>query len=175
MALTATLYRIEDDPQTLIKLLDNPEATVQPITLDNNIKPTGTVDVISPSFILNYNANYLNYNYIHVGPPFNRYYFINDFQIDIGTKITISCSIDVLQTYFNAIMGCPAQIIRTGRWADNSRYLADNIIPVSSWTQVQNYEFDKNPFDPIDSASGRYVLTVIGGAVSQAPQEGGGE
>lgn len=166
MSLQATLYKIEDDPQTLLKNIETVSHT-DPIS----ISPTSVVDIINPTFILNYDEDYTGYNYIYVGAPFNRYYFIEDFKIDIGKKIEISCSIDVLQTYWLSLMECEAQIIRTGRWADNARYLADNVYPVSSWTQTQNYEFSENPFTTIDSLDGRYILTVIGGTVSQLPPE----
>lgn len=173
MSFNATLYKINSDPQVLMKI---PTGAPPPNIPVNSIRPTTNVDIINPTFELDYNSEYTKYNYIYVGSPFNRYYFIEDFKIDIGKKIIISCSVDVLQTYIEPIRQCSAQIIRTSKYSKTADYLTDNVFPVSSWTQVQNYEFSDNPFSTIDSLNGRYVLTVIGGAVSQItppdPEEG---
>lgn len=156
MAFNATVYVLQDDPRTLMKRFTNEEPV-------NDIRPTDIVDLMNPSFILNYDAKYIGKNYIHVEAPFNRYYFINDMKIDIGKKIVINCSVDVLQTYKDSISESTAYIMRTGREASKAAYLPDENVPVTTASQVQNYQFNKTPFNAIDGESGNYVLTVIGG------------
>ena len=94
MAFTATMYVINDDPRTLMKYM-SPTTAIE-VT---GIKPTGVVDLLNPTFELDYNADYTTKNYIEVGAPFNRCYFIKDMKIDVGKKIYITCAVDVLQTY----------------------------------------------------------------------------
>lgn len=159
MSFAATMYVINDDPRTLMKLI-RPETAAE-VT---GIKPTGAVDLLNPTFELDYQEAYTTKNYIVVGAPFNRSYFITDMKIDIGKKIIISCSIDVLQTYNNQIADSYAYIIRTGRLASGARYLPDDQVPITTETQVQNYPFNSTPFLTIDGIDGNYVLTVIGGA-----------
>ena len=94
MSFNATLYNCKDDPRKLNKTLKE-GTTIQSIT------PTESCDILNPTFILNYNSDYTSKNYIVVGAPFNRSYFITDMKIDIGKKIIISCAVDVLDSYKN--------------------------------------------------------------------------
>lgn len=105
MSFNATLYNCSDDPRKLSKNLENG-------TSISTIMPTESCDILNPVFILNYNANYTTKNYIVVGPPFNRSYFITDMKIDIGKKIVISCAVDVLQTYKDDIAKITANVVR---------------------------------------------------------------
>lgn len=105
MSFTITLYDCADDPRKLNKTLSGGTQVA-------GVKPTGIVDLMSPTFELNYNSAYTTKNYCEVGAPFNRSYFITDMQIDIGKKIIISCAVDVLQTYRGEISGINANVVR---------------------------------------------------------------
>ena len=94
MSFSATLYNCSDDPRKAVKSL----VSGSPVA---SIVPTEACDILNPTFILNYNSSYATCNYIVVGAPFNRSYFITDMKIDIGKKIEISCAVDVLGTYWN--------------------------------------------------------------------------
>ena len=156
MSFAITLSSCSDDPRTLMKTFSG-QITV------NNVKPTGIVDLMNPTFELSYDSNYTTKNYCEVGAPFNRSYFITDMKIDIGKKIIISCAVDVLQTYHSSIADSEAYIIRTGHFASGASYLPDDQVPITTETQTQNYSFDSTPFSTIDGINGNYVLTVIGG------------
>lgn len=162
MAITATLKINESDPITLGKMFSETTHNL------NNIVPTGVVDIMNPSFILDYNTevDYTQFNYISIGDPFNRSYFIDGFQIDIGKKIIIKCSIDVLETYHEEIRNSYAEIVRTCFSDYYAKYLPDNVLPIKADSQVENFEFDTTPFKTIDSINGNYILTVIGGGNS---------
>lgn len=156
MAINAWMTTMQIDPRTLMK---GPQPEIQV----NGIKPTGVVDIMSPTFELDYNSAYTTKNYIYVDAPFNRFYFITDMKIDIGKKIYISCAIDVLETYKNQIAESEAYILRTGREASSAAYLPDDCVPVTTNAQTQNYAFSSTPFQTIDGVDGNYVLTVVGG------------
>lgn len=105
MSFEATLYNCSDDPRKAVKTFPAgiPVAT---------ITPTESCDILNPTFILNYNASYTTCNYIFVGAPFNRRYFITDIKIDIGKKIVITCAVDVLSTYWADIKGNEVNVVR---------------------------------------------------------------
>lgn len=167
MSFTAMLMKTTSDPATLIKSFD-----VEFSYPVSSITPTESCDILSPTFILNYDAKYSNCNYISVGAPFNRSYFITDMKIDIGKKIVINCSVDVLETYFNEILEIQGYIVRTGHAASMNRFLSDNNIPIKTKTITDNFPFDKTPFTVYDKGNAmagitkNYLLTVIGGAAA---------
>lgn len=151
MAFTIKLYNVSDDPRKLNKTLTG-EAEVK------NVRPTDIVDLMNPSFILDYNENYTTKNYLWAAAPFNRFYFITDMMIDIGKKIVISCSADVLYTYRADIERINANIVRSE--SEKEHYLPDPDYKVLSGFQ----NFTEPFLNPVDSfQSGYYVLSYIGG------------
>lgn len=122
MAFSATLYNNNDDPKVLNKTLSGG----YPVS---SIVPTEACDILSPTFILNYNSTYTTCNYIVVGAPFNRSYFITDIKIDIGKKIVISCAVDVLETYKDSIKDCMACVTRN-EGIGKPTYVPDNKLPI---------------------------------------------
>lgn len=122
MAFSATLYNNSDDPKVLSKTLSGG-------TPISSIVPTEACDILSPTFILNYNSAYTTCNYIVVGAPFNRSYFITDMKIDIGKKIVISCAVDVLETYKDSIKDCMACVTRN-EGIGKPTYVPDNKLPI---------------------------------------------
>ena len=105
MAFAATVYNCSDDPRKAVKTL--PAGT--PVA---RIVPTESCDILNQTFILDYKVAYTTCNYIIVGSPFNRRYFITDMKIDIGKKIVISCAVDVLSTYWADIKGNEVNVVR---------------------------------------------------------------
>ena len=150
MSFSATLYNCSDDPRSLNKSLTN-GITVSSIT------PTEGCDLLSPTFILNYNSSYTTCNYLVAGAPFNRSYFINDIQIDIGKKIIISCSVDVLGTYKVGIEAINANVIRQENLTEP--YLPDPEAKIKSGFQNYSYVFPVKAF--VETPT--YILNVIGG------------
>lgn len=123
MAFTIRLFNVSDDPRKLNKTLVG-ELPV------NNVRPTDIVDLMNPSFILDYNEGYTTKNYLYASAPFDRYYFITDMKIDIGKKIVISCSADVLYTYREDIEKINANIVRSEKFTE--AYLPDPEYKVKS-------------------------------------------
>lgn len=122
MAFSATLYNNADDPKVLSKTLSGGQSV-------SSIVPTEACDILNPTFILNYNSAYTTCNYIVVGAPFNRSYFITDMKIDIGKKIVISCAVDVLETYKDSIKNCMACVTRN-EGIGKPTYVPDDKLPI---------------------------------------------
>lgn len=153
MSFAISLYDCSDDPRKLTKTLSG-QITV------NNVRPTGIVDLMNPSFELDYDSSYTTKNYCEVGAPFNRSYFITDMKIDIGKKIIISCAVDVLQTYNGQIKPINANIIRSENENMAEPYLPDNEYKIR--TGFQNYT-DVFAGGASLFNQGDYVLSWMGG------------
>lgn len=171
MAFSATLYNNSDDPRKAVKSL----GTGIPIA---SIVPTEDCDILNPTFILDYNSSYTACNYIVVGAPFNRSYFITDEKISIGKKIVISCAVDVLSTYWADIKGNEVNVVRQ----ENLRepYLPDPEYKTYTDFVPYNYvatgiagtdprDYLSNPTSAQGSMTRCYVLCYNGG-----PYSGGG-
>lgn len=173
MAFTITLYNCKDDPRSLNKTLENG-------TPISSVKPTGTVDLLSPTFELSYSStndkDLTTKNYCVVGSPFNRSYFITDMKIDIGKKIIISCAVDVLETYKDGIKNISANVIRQEKLTEP--YLPDSEYKIKSGFQNETYSWfsqtGNSVFDPIPY----YILNILGGgaeysyiALTQEPSD----
>ena len=118
------LYNISADARQLEKV-----TSATPYTeVHTTVKPTDTVDIISPTFTFAYSAAALSANYLYCN-DFNRYYFITNIAIETGGRVRVSCSIDVLQTYADSIRNCKATVIRTATSGAPTMY-SDSKFPV---------------------------------------------
>lgn len=122
-----------------------------------NCEPYNEVDILNPTFLLEYKANLTSCNYLHV-PLWNRYYYITDINVMPGNKMTVSCHVDVLKTYAPQIRETEAYIDRSGEGSDTGKFLPDAGIPIDTKSVIKNIRFANNPF-----GRGHYVLTVLGG------------
>lgn len=153
MSFAITLSSCSDDPRKLTKTLSGQIKV-------NSVKPTGIVDLMNPSFELDYDSSYTTKNYCEVGAPFNRSYFITDMKIDIGKKIIISCAVDVLETYKDGIKPINANVIRSEKTDMAEPYLPDNEYKIR--TGFQNYT-DVFAGGASLFNQGDYVLSWMGG------------
>ena len=151
---TINLYNCSDDPRTLNKTLTD-------IAEVRDVKPTGIVDLMNPTFELGYDSNYTTKNYCVVGAPFNRSYFITDMKIDIGKKIIISCAVDVLQTYKDNIDDINANVIRQENLTEP--YLPDSEYKIRSGFQNQTYNWYSQTGNTVFASTPYYILNVLGG------------
>lgn len=98
-----TLYKCTDDNAVANKTLLSP--TVKTVNAYN------AESILSPHFVLAYDADILTYNYISA---FGRYYRIVDYVLNNNNSITLHTAIDVILSYWNNIKNCDATVIRTG-------------------------------------------------------------
>lgn len=151
MAFSATFYNVTDDPRSLNKTLSGG-------TTVTSIRPTENCDLLNPKFELDYKANLTTCNYVVVGAPFNRSYFITDLSIDIGKKIYITCAVDVLETYKDDIESLTVNVIRQENLTEP--YLPDSEYKIKAG--FQNYtQLFSSPHTLTEE--GDYVLSWIGG------------
>lgn len=72
-----------------------------------------------PTFILATNPLVYNSNYLFCSFT-SRYYYIDSVDVLTGGRIAINCSIDVLYTYRNEILGSSAWVERSEKTTDDS-------------------------------------------------------
>ena len=152
--MTVTLYLNTSDPRVVDKSLT---VIVQNIT----ITPTSTINVINPVITINFNANYLFANYAYIS-DFQRYYFVNPANIEIGKRITLPLQVDVLMSYASQIRQCTACVIRSES-ASRPTYIPDDKLPINP--NVRSYQILKfDAVEPYPFSSNNtfpYVLEVI--------------
>ena len=114
--------------------------------------------IMSPTFLLSYNANYVNFNYLYV-PDWGRYYFIVDETVAPGGRIYLTCKEDVLMSNKNEILNLNAQIVRNEKV--RNKLIVDNRYPAEIMSTLGVFNFPETPFDLTSGYN--LVMTVVGG------------
>ena len=125
------LYICSDDPRTIQKNLTSAK------TISANIKTD--VSIMRPVFFINNDSDIISnhYNYLSA---FGKYYFITDITVTPAQALRISAREDVLYTYADQIMQCPAIVVRNSKIANT--YLADTQIPLEQYKNQQVLRFN---------------------------------
>lgn len=102
------------------------------------------VSVENPVLILEESvANIMSANYCYIS-DFGRYYFITDKTCDVNGLWTISCKVDVLESFKNDIFRLKGIVQRQ---KDNyNMYLKDDKIPVDCRKAISYRKFPSSPF-----------------------------
>lgn len=144
------LYTCADDPKTVSK-------TLTAIASNIPIKPTGSVNLLKPTIIINYNSTYLGANYAYLS-EFDRYYFVGSPSVETGKQITFYLSVDVLYSWALDIRRSPATVIRS-QSIGKPTHIPDQRLPIAPSEQdITSCIFNKSPFS-IGSGY-NYLLTV---------------
>lgn len=124
--MNVTLYKTSDDMRKVNKKLTT-IGTQKTLTIYDSI------DIISPVFVLDYNADLLTANYLYCG-NLARYYFINNITLDCGKRMYISCSEDVLMTFRTQLLKCECCVMRNenalGEVVDDKLPIAPNRVAI---------------------------------------------
>lgn len=96
------LYNTSDTNNTINKSLENEK--------QYNIKFKGIADIKNPVVILN-SETFVNYNYAYI-PDFNRYYFINNVEIQPNNIYKLTLTVDVLESFKTDILASKGFISR---------------------------------------------------------------
>lgn len=142
-----TIGRTSDDKRVLNKTFTGTDIQV---TLK---KPC---NVLNPAFELKYSADYITCNYLYA-PDLGRYYFIDAITLQTGNRCEISCSVDVLMSYRDAIRAINCVVSRQQH--SGLSLVPDSNIVLQNFTNLDVYNFPQN----FDVSIGSYVLQVIGG------------
>ena len=124
--MNITLYKTSDDMRKVNK-------TLTTIGTQKTLTIYDSIDIISPVFVLDYNADLLTANYLYCG-NLARYYFINDITLDSGKRMYISCSEDVLMTFRTQLLNCECCVMRNenalGEVVDDKLPIAPNRVAI---------------------------------------------
>lgn len=129
------------------------------------VKPTETLDIETPSFIINYTANIMQCNYLYAS-EFNRFYFAK-IRTRPGSEAIIDCISDPLMSFKQYILNCDIMASRAEKFGAPTIY-PDNQLPVyPSKKNVTSIVMQQQAL-PTGSllntqATDCYLLTVLGG------------
>lgn len=140
--------------------VDKTEYLTEITTLSGTLRQS--CNIVNPTIIIEMNdVPVFNYVYIE---KFNRYYYVNDVTNIVNGIWQISLKVDVLNTYKDEIKD--QQAIITRQETLQNKYIADNLIPVTSEVETtmyncstdSSYVFDNSTTTPL------YVLRTVKGA-----------
>lgn len=112
-------------------------------------------DILSPSILLNTDANIMSYNYARI-PEFNRYYFIDDIINEGANLWRINMSVDVASTYAKGIRNQSAIISKQENSLYNKDY-NDGTFNILDKTKLLKTDFPQ----PFNSVEPIFLLTVV--------------
>ena len=131
---------------------------VNTVLKTKEINPKEIQNLINPTFVVDYDSDILNCNYVTT--DFTDYhYFINSISINTGGRMVLNCTIDPLSGF--DFSNCPITVVRNGGIGEPTK-IPDNKLPVKPSTEnlyqvpVSNDEFKQLLTYP-------YVIQVIGG------------
>ena len=117
----------------------------------------GDASIMSPTFILEANDNYLSgVNYLHWQET-DRYYYIDDIQVMTGGRMVFYCSVDVLQSFATQIKEQTAIIDKQESRGESNLYLNDGSFVDTEQTFNEILNFD-NGFNEV----GEFILINAG-------------
>lgn len=155
MILILNLLKTTDDIRVCAKTVI-PVATI-------TATPTEKINILNPSFIVEYKANLLTANYCYIS-ELNRYYYITSHTLEKGNRLIFNCEVDVLKTYYEQIKNCNATVIRSESEGKPSG-IPDKQLPINPNKQeVLSILFDKKPFMsvPLDTQTEKcWLLQVL--------------
>lgn len=96
------LYKTTDTNNTINKTLSN--------ETEYTIKFKGVADIKNPVVLLT-SETFLNFNYAYI-PDFERFYFINNIEINPNKIYTLNLSVDVLESFKNDILSSKGMITK---------------------------------------------------------------
>ena len=164
--MTIQLCNCSNDPRVINKSY----TVIEVVTAD----PFGEMTITDPVLRLRRKGNELQgINYIYI-PDWIRYYFVTNIKLLSGGIMEISCHIDVLNSFKNAILASNAICVRSERTdvgprLSNTRegtFINDTQRPVLPEAIQTYYEYDTTVFnlDTASSGSRNFVLNVAGGS-----------
>ena len=154
MAIESTLYKITDDPRKIGKTLPSEVGTYL------TFSTTWLKDmfrVLSPELTLSSTDNLADYNYMKVGAPVNRVYFIRPEILRTGLW-RLNAREDVLTQFATQIRAQAGIVARSSNRYNT--YLSDSIFESLCYRRIQTIPFEYTGFT---NSSNGFYLTVTGG------------
>lgn len=107
MSITVTFYNNSAD----VRVVDKTASLTQ--LKQKTCYPVSGCNILNPTIKIDYDSDVMGANYMIIGAPFNRAYFITDMAMDVGQSMTVAGSVDVLHTYSAQIKASTAQVVRS--------------------------------------------------------------
>ena len=129
------------------------------ITLNGTFK--NSVDVLNPVIQIQTDTNLSEYNYVEIS-TLGRKYFMSP-TVDNNKLWTLTCHVDVLDTYADGIKACEALVQRTAKNSKIDYYYNDGSLYTEQRSVVTYQKFKKGNVDAT-LGTDTYYLIVAGGA-----------
>lgn len=129
------------------------------ITLNGTFK--SSVDVLDPVIQIQTDTNLSEYNYVEIA-QLGRKYFMSP-TVDNNKLWTLTCHVDVLETYADGIKACEALVQRTAKDSMIDYYYNDGSLYTEQRSVITYQNFKK---ENVNATLGTdtYYLIVAGGA-----------
>ena len=111
--------------------------------------------IIDPTFIIEAPAT-VDFNYLKV-PDWGRSYYIRNITALPGSRLALTCHVDVLDSFANEIKACTAIIDKQAGTAMTTPYLDDGSYVVQCDRVIQSYNF------PLSFSQQATILITAGG------------
>lgn len=132
--------------------------TADDITLNGTFR--SSVNVTDPVIQIQTDTNLSAYNYVEI-PTLNRKYFMTPI-VDSNKLWTLTCHVDVLDTYADGIKACKALVTRTAKADMIDYYYNDGSLYTEQRDVVTYHNFKRNGADAT-LGTDTYYLIVAGG------------
>lgn len=116
----------------------------------------GESSIINPVLILKYNEQLFASNYVCI-PSWSRYYFIDDVRVLTGGRVEVSLSVDVLESFKDAILELNVIL------SDTEQTGVNNYLPSESFVVNCKHKTDIVNFSNGLLDNGEYILITAGG------------
>lgn len=133
MSITIQLYNCTSEPNAINKDLDTVGDALVGVFKD-------ATSILTPSIYID--SNQINANYMHIGSPINRYYFIDEIVAVRNNLVRVKGHIDVLQTYKSDIENVKGIVRRNAK--DYQKYIVDEKITASSKREILTTKFSQD-------------------------------
>ena len=125
----AQFYTVSDDPRVIGKDLSN---TVGQAV---NCQIWDASTLTEPRLVLAYDADIFgSANYVHLGAPFNRYYFMSPPGTISGGRMVVPCTVDVRESFKEEIEALQPIVKRREDY--NHGLIVDQCLPFNSGYSV---------------------------------------
>lgn len=151
--VTATFQKTTDDPRTIGKKIT--------YVKDVSCKIYEPSSVTDPTLILDYDAElFAGSNYVTIGAPFNRSYFLSPFVTAKGGKMTVTAHVDVLQTFKDGIRNLKPIVSR--RDGEYDSMIQDEFQTVRAACDKEIAIFEQPVMNDSENLGWNYVIEIIG-------------
>lgn len=133
MSISIQLYNCSSEPNAIEKNLDAIGDPLVGVFRD-------ATSVLNPS--IDIESNQINANYMHIGSPVNRWYFIDEIIAVRTNLVTIKGHVDVLQTYKEDILNVKGIVRRNAE--EFTKYIVDEKITASAKREILTTKFSND-------------------------------